>query len=137
MNRTKLYTTVMLACMGGLLWVAIQYPQSIANPSHDQSVCMIKQVTHLPCPSCGTTRSVYELMNGHFISAIQVNPFGLFLVPLMLLSPLWICFDLLTGRDTFMRWYQRIEALVRQKRVAILLVTLVLANWIWNIVKGL
>jgi hypothetical protein len=97
---------------------------------------MIKKVTGLPCPSCGTTRSIFSVLDGDISHAVHWNPFGLVVFTLMIISPTWILVDVLFSKETFLRWYGRVENLIRSRWIAIPAIGLVLANWIWNIAKG-
>lgn len=36
--------------------------------------CVFKRLTTIPCPSCGSTRSVVHLSHGDFLSAFVMNP---------------------------------------------------------------
>lgn len=135
MTRNKLYTIVILACMTGWAW--IKFNTASTSAPAETTVCIFKHVTNVPCPSCGTTRSVVTLMEGDVMEAFLTNPFGLLVATFILVGPPWIIWDLLTGNKTFMLWYERAESFIRQKKVAIVLIGLVVANWIWNIFKAL
>ncbi|MCR5847355.1 MAG: DUF2752 domain-containing protein [Lachnospiraceae bacterium] len=37
--------------------------------------CGFLMITHLYCPGCGGTRSVYHLIHGHFIKSFLCHPF--------------------------------------------------------------
>ena len=91
--------------------------------------CTFRRVTGIPCPSCGATRGVLALLEGHPIEAVTFNPLVVSAVIGFavggLLAPLW-------------SW--RIGAipvlpspLPRWIRVA--LVAVIVANWIWVIVS--
>ncbi len=41
-------------------------------------LCPVRFLTGLPCPGCGMTRAFCHLAHGHFISALQFNPFSFF-----------------------------------------------------------
>jgi hypothetical protein len=36
--------------------------------------CAFRSLTGIPCPTCGATRSVVFLSQGHFLSAFRMNP---------------------------------------------------------------
>ena len=97
---------------------------------------MVKNVTGYPCPSCGTTRAIQLLLNNNWMASLQINPFGILVALMMFGFPIWIIFDLLLKKDTFYKYYQKVEAIIN-KWVAILLIILVIVNWIWNIKKEL
>jgi hypothetical protein len=134
MTKNKLYTIVFIACFFGLayLFYKINYSES----SH-LKFCIIKNATGYPCPSCGTTRAVQLFLQGNFGASLQMNPFGIIVAILMVISPIWILFDVITKKETFYFWYKKTEEIIRTKWIAITLIFLVLLNWIWNIYKGL
>ena len=134
MKKNKLYAIVSIACFLGLayLFYKIKYSES----SH-LNVCIIKNVTGYPCPSCGTTRAVQLFLQGDFVASLQMNPFGIIVALIMVVAPVWILFDVITNRETFYFWYKKIEEIMRTKWIAIPLLILVLLNWIWNIYKEL
>ncbi len=135
MNRNKLYIPVLIFCLGGLFWIKFNLPESGHTP--DVTVCLFKKATSLPCPSCGSTRSVVALMDGNVKKSFLENPIGMLLMSFILLGPPWIVWDYLSGNATFMYWYERAEKFMRRRSVAIIMIGLVVANWIWNIMKGL
>jgi hypothetical protein len=98
---------------------------------------MIKNATGYACPSCGTTRAVQALYKGDLIGSVVFNPFGLIVSFAMLVLPFWVVFDLVTKRQTFYEAYNKMETVLKQKKVAIPLIILVVLNWIWNIYKEL
>lgn len=44
------------------------------------SLCLFHNVTGLPCPGCGLTRSVLHIAHAHWLEALRYHPAG-FLVP--------------------------------------------------------
>lgn len=131
-TRNRLYILVLSACLVGYIWLFF------STSSHGEvGVCLIKQVTGIPCPSCGSTRSVLSLLDGRVLESIMINPVGIILIVIMVLSPLWIFLDLLTKSESFFVFYKRTEVFFRQWKIAIPAILLVLSNWIWNIYKGL
>ena len=39
-------------------------------------LCMFRTLTGLPCPFCGTTRSIGHILIGDFENALRLNPLG-------------------------------------------------------------
>ena len=135
MNQNKLYLLLGGATAAGyayLAWAFLKHEdQSSFTP------CVIKNVTGLPCPSCGSTRSVISISHGEVVQAAMINPFGIIIAAVMVAVPLWLLYDVMLKKDTLYVNYAALEQKLKIKWVAILLMALVLANWIWNINKGL
>jgi glycyl-tRNA synthetase (class II) len=136
-RRNKLYLFLSSLCLVGYLWVGINFTQSLRGGSEVESVCLFKHITGIPCPSCGATRSVLSLLQGHFTEAVTTNPLGILLFILMLILPIWLAFDKIKERDGLFKFYKKTEELLRQKQWAIPAIILIMANWVWNIYKGL
>ncbi|WP_142533039.1 DUF2752 domain-containing protein [Saccharicrinis carchari] len=136
MSRNKLYGIILTACISGYIWLYLGIQKGI-NEINSVEVCLWKHITNIPCPSCGSTRSVFSLINGDFIKSLLINPFGLFITLIMLIVPLWITLDIITKRKSLFDCYQKFEQIIKKPQFAIPLVILVIINWIWNITKGL
>lgn len=136
MNRNKLYSILLIACLAGYTWL---YYSIITQKSEVKSaeVCLIKHFTGVPCPSCGSTRSVISLIHLNFFDAFLFNPLGYLVAMIMLLSPLWIIIDVIMKKNSLFIFYQKVENTLRKPNNAILFIVLILINWIWNIKKGL
>ncbi|WP_162126652.1 DUF2752 domain-containing protein [Flavobacterium phycosphaerae] len=100
-------------------------------------MCIIKNVTGYPCPSCGTTRAVLLLTEGKIKESILLNPFGLLVAGIMTVFPVWILIDIVLKKETFYTAYKKTETVLRKPWLATLLIALVLLNWIWNLYKQL
>ena len=133
MSRNKLYWLLLIACFSGFIYL-LYHLQDSENTHF--GVCIIKKVTGFPCPSCGTTRAVQLLLQGNVLASLQMNPFGILVAVIMAIVPLWIALDLIFKRDTFYQSYKKMEATVRIKGIAAILILLVILNWIWNIYKN-
>ena len=137
MNKNKLYLFLLFACFVGYSWLLFSLQHEHKIQSQEFTVCLFKKVTTVPCPSCGTTRSVMQLSHGNFLSAILINPFGIIVGLIMIIAPVWIGYDFIQKKETFYIAYLKIETILRKRKVAIVLIVLVIANWIWNIKKNL
>ena len=136
LTKTRLYGLVVALAAASYGLLAYFYHN--ANGSISAQVCPINRVTGIPCPSCGSARSIVLLLEGNLYGAVMTNPLGYFAAFLLIVLPVWVALDLVRKRESLYRSYLNAESwLKRHKWVAALLVFLVLANWIWNITKGL
>ncbi|WP_215225461.1 DUF2752 domain-containing protein [Echinicola shivajiensis] len=133
----KLYALLITAFGAGYIWVIYQ----LGFVSHQQeegfTVCLIKNTTNIPCPSCGSTRSVLSILHFDFPMAFYYNPLGFLIVPAMLILPFWILLDIIFQKESFWKVYQKLEQKIVKPSLAIPLILLVLINWAWNIYKGI
>lgn len=134
MNKNKLYFFILGACLLGYCWLF--YTMNKIEDANF-SVCLFKNATNIPCPSCGTTRAVAQIAKGHLFLSIFINPFGIIVALIMVISPVWIVSDLLFKKDSFYQFYKKTEQIISKKYIAVILILLVLLNWYWNIKKGL
>ena len=146
MNRSRLYGLMGAACLVGYAWLyftmrlAAGFATSYTitpTPVSSTGVCLVKHVTSLPCPSCGSTRSVLTILQGDWWGALLLNPFGYLIAAVLVMMPFWILFDLLTKKSSLFIFYQKVERIISKPVYAIPLILLVLVNWAWNILKGL
>ena len=136
MGRNKLYAILSSACAAGYIWLIIIYHRNVSL-AIEPGVCLIKRITGVPCPSCGSTRSVLSILKGNFADAIFWNPFGILIMIILLIAPLWMVYDLASQNDSLYRFYIRAELFLKRTWIAIPAILLVLLNWVWNIAKGL
>lgn len=135
-DRNKLYSLLFIACAAGYIWLYFGLNNyNAANGAVE--VCLVKHFTNIPCPSCGSTRSVISLTHGDFMAALQINPLGYVVASIMLIAPLWLALDVIKKRNTLFLVYRKMEDYLKRPQYALPLIVLVVANWIWNITKGL
>jgi hypothetical protein len=134
MTRNKLYSLLLIACLAGFIYLFYTIHKS---ESDSFRVCIIKNTTGFPCPSCGTTRAVALLLQGQIKESIVLNPFGILVAIIMTIFPIWVLMDVVLKKDTFFHSYKRTEVIISTKWLALFLIILVILNWIWNIHKQL
>jgi len=135
-EQKKVYALFITATIGGWLWLLYHLYLNTGNAS--TTVCLVKSITGMACPSCGSTRSIIAALQGNWKSAfIYFNPMGLIVLLLMTIVPIWMLIDLISKKETFWVQYKKAEQTLQKKAVAIPLIVLVLINWIWNIYKHL
>jgi hypothetical protein len=135
-NRNQLYAILLIACASGYSWLFYNLTDN-TNENSSVTVCLFKKLTSIPCPSCGTTRSVVLLSKGNFSEALFLNPLGYLAAFLLLIIPFWISIDIVRNRISLLVFYQKTETYLKKTTFAIPLLVLVVINWIWNIIKGL
>ncbi len=124
----------MLAATVGYSWISWNY-YTYGRGAGGIDLCLFRKLTGLPCPSCGTTRSVLSISHLHFADALYYNPIGFIMALCLCVLPVWVLIDTISKKNSFHRFYLNAEIIVRRKWVAVLLVSLVAGNWIWNIYK--
>jgi len=133
-SKQKFYIFILISCLVGYIWLLFSFYHT--NKSHnDFEVCLIKHVTNIPCPSCGSTRSVLSIFQGRVLEAFFINPIGLILALTIVITPVWAIVDLFIKAESLFLFYKKAEVFFRRKSVAIPAVILILSNWIWNIYK--
>lgn len=135
LNRNKLYSIIFIGCLAGYIW--LYYVSTKSHTDISVEACFVKHTLNIPCPSCGSTRSIISLTKGHFTEALLINPLGYLIAIIMLLSPLWMVYDISTKRKTLFEFYQKMEYYLRKPLYATPLIFIVIINWIWNITKEL
>lgn len=135
LTRTKFYTFMGIACGVGYSWLYLNYTTYKQGSAF--SMCIIKQATNIPCPSCGSTRAVESLLHGNLIDSLQWNPLGLVISAILIISPFWLTFDLVSRKGSMFHFFHKVEFTFNKKKYAIPALILLLLNWVWNIQKGL
>ena len=91
------------------------------------SVCLFRNVTGLPCPFCGSTRSVGHILQGEFSAALFSNPlgyFGLAFLILLFVSPARIKS---ASSSVAQKWWT-----LTQRNQIVITVGLILLAWVVN-----
>jgi len=135
-DRNRLYSILGIACLAGYIWLYFNITNKFIE-NKNREVCLIKYTSNIPCPSCGSTRSIISLTKGDFIGALNFNPIGYIVAGIMLIVPVWIITDMILQRNSLFIFFQRTESQLKKPKYAIPLILLVVINWIWNIFKGL
>ncbi|HEY9047704.1 MAG TPA: DUF2752 domain-containing protein [Ohtaekwangia sp.] len=134
-NDRKIYWILTLLSLAGYTWLGYH----LVWPNHTAvTVCMFKNITGLPCPSCGITRSVLSLMQGDLYHAWMINPLGIIAALMLVAIPIWMAIDIVTARISLALAFRSAEEKIRtQKIIYIPLILLMAVNWGWNILKDL
>ena len=93
-------------------------------------VCPIRLLTGIPCPACGTTRSVAAISEGRFSDALSLNPLGFIVIASLLV---W-SFNLASIKKFNQELNHRFSKLATTSKVSILLAIYAI-TWILNIFR--
>jgi hypothetical protein len=136
MNARRFYQLTFL--LSGAGYIYLSYALWMQETKSHQSFCLIKSVSGMPCPSCGTTRSVISLLEGDFhASLFSWNPLGWLMMGALLVVPFLAFYDLIKKKNHLYHAYQQIEKQMKKKYFLIPFFLLMGLNWVWNLTKGL
>jgi hypothetical protein len=137
LNRGGLYKLLAGGIFLGYIWLFYSLAFNGAIGDAPVEVCLVRNICQIPCPSCGSTRAIMALLNGHFSESLLINPLGIIVSAIMLLGPVWILYDYAAKKQTLYDAYKRMEAWMQKPQLAMPFILLILLNWFWNISKGL
>ncbi len=105
--------------------------------------CPFKYLTGVPCPGCGTTRSVISLVHGDLHRALFYNPLGLLICLFCSLYFILWTIDYLCKTDFHNiliknPWNKFLNKEKRRKYILIALAAIIAGlNTYWNYIKGI
>lgn len=132
MTRRAFYLLTGALCALGYVWIFFSWQAPGGG-----SPCLFRWLTGVPCPACGSTRALRALLQGDVAQAFLVNPNSLLLAVLLAGVPLWLLADGLRRKATLYALFCRTDAALHRRAVFVPLAFIFVANWIWNILKGL
>jgi len=131
MTKKRFYFFVSIVCVAGYFWIFLNY----FNHSARWIGCLFYRITHIPCPSCGATRSVIALLQGNLREALYCNPLGIVVFLIAIIFPVWILTDVITRKESLFSFYNWINKGFSFNIITVLIILLLLCNWIWNVYK--
>jgi len=131
MTRNRLYTLTLLLGGAGICWAILSF-MGMHHGINIPTVCLFKNITGHPCPSCGTLHSIFLIIRGDFFGAVCENPLGFPGLMMVLAIPVWILYDLFFQGNSFYRFFVHVETLLKRKVIAIPLIALIVGIWIWK-----
>jgi len=90
-----------------------------------EPLCLVRRLTTLPCPTCGTTRGVLAMLGGQMVRAWLYNPLVFTLAGLAALDTL--------GRAIFARRVELVLSPTARRWAWFLIFVLALGNWAYVI----
>jgi hypothetical protein len=136
LNRNRFCFFMLLVSLISYFWLALIGQLKPDEIGTKFDLCPIHRFVHIPCPSCGSTRSVLSLMHGDLAGGLYWNPLGFFIFAVLVVAPFWLAYDLILKKSTLFQFYQLCENTLRRRWVAIVAIIVILVNWVWNIYKN-
>lgn len=132
--KHKIYILGLAICFLTYSWLYYNY-LNFRNSNHDVVICYFKNWTGLPCPSCGSTRSLINILHANWGEALFINPLGYLIAFVIIIFPIWIVSDLVMNKNSLKNFYEKMENHIKSPKIYFPLLVLILSNWIWNISK--
>ena len=132
MTRRQLYFLALFLGLAGQIWIAYSY-KKLERQEEAFNTCIFRRITGIPCPSCGTIHSIVSILHGDLPKALSENPLGFAGILVVAIIPYWILADLVLGGESFYRFYLRINAFLKKKRVLFGLLLSVLLLWMYKL----
>jgi hypothetical protein len=107
------------------LWIALVIAfETLKPPAYDgPGLCMFRNVTSCPCPTCGGTRAAFTAAQGDLAGAFMLNP----LVVMAGIAALgWLMLRIVFGCTIRLMWSP-----AAQIWITIGVVALLAGNWAW------
>ncbi len=112
-----------------ILVILAEFPTEANHTSY----CVFHNITGYPCGACGTGRGLIFLRYGYLYKALLINPLSIIVFIFSIVAFFWLLYDIINKKETF---FQILNSKINMK-FAIILFILVIANWVWNIEKGI
>ena len=128
-NRTlyRLFGTLSVSSLAWLGW-------NMGNPESDIPGCLFLHFTGVPCPSCGITHSMADIVQLRFADAVHDNILGFPATAMLVIVSLLILTDIAFKKQYFISCYRRMEIILQKNFVlSSFLVVLVTINWAYHI----
>lgn len=93
-------------------------------------LCPIRLLTGIPCPACGTTRSIGALCEGKFTESWRLNPLGYFIAFAALV---WAVRIPITS--TILNFLSKKYNTYSSRSRFVFLITIYIATWILNLMR--
>lgn len=136
MPKHKLYKLVILLSTLAYSWL-IYNSFFLSTCEEGITICWFKTLSGFPCPACGSTSGIIEILKGNFINALQLNPFAYSSLFVLIYASIWVVYDLIFKKESFYQFFIKVNTHIKKKRFFIPLIILILSIWIWNIYRSL
>jgi hypothetical protein len=121
----RFYAIAGLMALASWIWTAWAY----FHPEGDFTPCLFRNMTGLPCPSCGSTHAVIALLHGNVAQSLLCHPLGIVIFLTMISGSITLLHDLFASKDLSFKAYILAERLLSKPSISIPVFVLLLINW--------
>lgn len=132
MKDKRIYSILLLMVLAGYVWLFLNI-----NTQIHVFGCLFKNATNIPCPSCGTTRAILSILEGDLKAGLKFNPLGYIYLIAMIIVPFIILIDYFFKKNIVIKVYNLFILKLSNKNIFIPFFSIILLNWVWNIIKML
>lgn len=136
MPKQRLYQLVSLLSVLAYGWLIYNF-FFLKTSEEGITLCWFKTISGLPCPACGSTMGIIEILKGNFHKAFYYNPFAFSSLIILIVSSFWVVYDIIFTKEGFYRFYLKINDSLKKKRIIIPIILLFIIVWAWNIYKAI
>lgn len=111
MSRRRVLISTFLLLTAGYLWLL----WNLFFPGSSPTICLSKQILHLPCPGCGSTRACISILKGEICTGTYINPNGLLILISMAIANIGLIIDLLFRKNILIWFYQKTDIFLKKK----------------------
>ena len=130
-TRKYFYLLLILLSIISILWVIINF-LTFNKTDYSLTICTLKNISGLPCASCGVTRSVLAFFSGNVGNAFFHNPIGIPMAIAIVILPGCIAYDLTSQKYNL---YKKYNTLNFNLITWLSIITLFILAWAWNLYK--
>jgi hypothetical protein len=132
----RFYAILTILCLAG--WGIVVADRFLFDGTwfEGKTLCLIKELTGCPCPSCGIRTGIGFITRFEVSRAVLHNPFSLLVAAGGLVVPVWIIRDFFYHDLSLFRFNRKTGIWLKKNPLAIVIfVIMILGNWIWNFYK--
>ena len=94
--------------------------------------CIFKRFLHIPCPSCGLTRSIKAILKFNLIESFNYNILGIPVFLFIIFSVIFLIIDIIRNDDKYIK-----NVFIFFGKYGLFIILLLIISMIVNIIRGI
>jgi hypothetical protein len=131
-NRKNFYFYTSLFFLTGWCWLIVSTFQIFRGTT----ICIFKNVTGIPCPSCGATTGIIHILHGELQAALASNPLAYPLCLAIIYATLCFIADVCLRQNRLYTTYNFLQQKLKQRPAILYSILIIITlNWVWILIK--